>query len=151
MLNAITTGNASLLRSLIKENHDKINEMQGANQYTPLHTACFMQKLELVTILLEGGADPSLTTNSGDTALHKIVSAKESSIPISQRSKIIQLLIKYGVPVNAINLEGKSPIHIAASRGYTNTVIILSNQQGCNVKLEDKYVIITFVIFPLIF
>merc|ERR1712100_545383 len=62
----------------------------------------------------------------------------EASIPIQERSELIEILLQHSAPINAKNNSGKSPIHIAASRGFTNSLIILSNQENCQLDEPDS-------------
>ena len=44
--------------------------MKDNNGQTPLHIAASKGYFECLTLLLNGGADPSLTDNDGSTPLH---------------------------------------------------------------------------------
>jgi ankyrin len=48
----------------------EVLEYQSSDGWTPLHTAVFLNHLQIVKILLENGADPLVVTSKGVTAFH---------------------------------------------------------------------------------
>ena len=95
---------------------------------TPLHIAAANSSLEMVKLLLEGGANPEWNDVNGMNALHR------SSI--SGLSKVVFLLLSYGADVNApacscsstkscICARNWTPLHFAASHGHAKVVRML--------------------------
>ena len=135
---AVSTANIDLLKSLLEEKKESVDVIEDKYKETPLHVACSKQKLACCKLLLEHNADPSIVNGNGDTPLHLLINAQEASIPIQERSELIEILLQHSAPINAKNNSGKSPIHIAASRGFTNSLIILSNQENCQLDEPDR-------------
>ena len=136
MLAAISSYDGEQLQKLLKENDKVISERIGSDENTPLHEACLKSSFEMCKILLDNKADPSLSNKNGNRALHKISMIPETDMEV--KNKIIELLISHKADINATNIEGKSAIHVAALKGNTNTLIILSNQDGCKLDIVDK-------------
>jgi ankyrin repeat protein len=69
---------------------------------------------EVVTLklLLAAGADIHVTTDSGDTCLHKAVKH-------SYDAPVVCLLIKAGVDLHAVNLKGMTAAQLAHEQGNT--------------------------------
>jgi uncharacterized protein len=80
---------------------------------------------DTVKALIAAGADAHITTDRGDTCLHK--AAKHSAF-----ASVLCLLIKAGVDLHALNNEGKTAAQIAHDRGHTliEQVLIRAAQQG---------------------
>lgn len=89
---------------------------------------------EIVTFLLENGADPSAEDKHKNTALH--IAAKEGLERFCQI--VIQFLEATGSSrkLNAKNTWGKTPLHLASKMGYHNLVEIFLDK-GANPKLVD--------------
>jgi len=79
------------------------NEARLQDGLTPLHVAVGKGNDDIVALLLDHGADPSLTQGQGGTALHMAVDA--GHVPIVRR-----LLKHEGVDVNARNRWGRTPL-----------------------------------------
>jgi uncharacterized protein len=80
---------------------------------------------DTVKALIAAGANVHITTDGGDTCLHK--AAKHSAF-----ASVICVLIKAGVDLNALNNEGKTAAQLAHDRGHTliEQVLIRAAQQG---------------------
>ena len=91
-----------------------------------------------VRTLLEHQADPTVVDEHGDNALHKLVSASEVAATPSERSETLRALVAAGASINTFNRDGKTCLHMAASRGSTTTILILSNQPEFDVNVTDK-------------
>ena len=72
---------------------------------------------DMVRSLLASGADPQGVDDYKDTALHK---AARYGSGISAMH-----LLHYGAYVDSTNREGRTPLQIAAARGYVNTAKVL--------------------------
>lgn len=116
----------------------KATSSQG---WTPLHQTVFMgtgaldlasdKTGEYIQLLLSQGASINEKTASGtmDTPLHLAVTA-----PIP-RPSLVQFLIKQSADFNAINADGKTPLHIAAEKGREPSFRILLDA-GADLSLE---------------
>ncbi|XP_076055729.1 protein fem-1 homolog C isoform X2 [Oratosquilla oratoria] len=98
---------------------------RGTGGVTPLHLACSRDSsstvghfpictfpsVEVVTLLLEVGADPTQCDNWGNSALHVLGSNKQC------RREVVQVLLAAGAHLDALNHEGQSFASLRASRG----------------------------------
>ena len=99
---------------------------------------------EIVRVLMEGGADPSLTTNDGTTPL--MVAAGLGRMTFSpglQRGRrsasaeaTVKLLVDSGVDINSVNEADFRALHGAAFRGL-NEVLQYLVEQGADIDARD--------------
>ena len=136
MQNAISSGNLEAVRDLITKNPRELSTVYGLEDETALHLACLGQQYKICHYLLESKADASATDSNGNTPLHSLVVSAEEQAP-EARSRILEILLSYGASVNAANKEGKTAAHLAAFRGFGNTLLLLSNQVECDLNKTD--------------
>ena len=74
---------------------------------TALHLACQHCNYKFVKMLLSEGARTDISDNDSNTALHYACSSAKPN------EKIIYLLLRRGLNVNAPNKNGTSPFHLA--------------------------------------
>jgi ankyrin repeat protein len=108
---------------------------------TPLLRAAQSGDLALVKLFLERGADPSLTTDDGTTALMVAagigwVEGVTYEWSREQTLETVSLLLDLGVPVNAQNLDGQTALMGAAHKGR-NDVVELLVARGADLALRD--------------
>lgn len=98
---------------------------RGSGGATPLHLACSRDSsatvgrfpictfpsLEVVTLLLEVGADPCATDEQGNTPLHTLASNKQC------RRELLTALLAAGAHLDTLNRSGQSFASLRASRG----------------------------------
>ena len=133
----------SLIRCNFKEITIKINARDRKGN-TPLHLACAQKRLVVIKLLCDAGASkeainsrgecPSLANRlkideayvnvlhdcgvkfsarnrkTGETLLHRVFSS------LSHDCKVVKLLLVRGVPVNKVNSELKTPLHLLCSK-----------------------------------
>ncbi|TRY99825.1 hypothetical protein DNTS_014885 [Danionella cerebrum] len=91
--------------------------------------------------ILERGADPNATNKeTGQTAL--MAATKSGAIQLVREilkkgGCIIHMLSAYGADVGMVTSEGDTPLHFAASGGYTDCCRFLA-QRGCNPKVKNQ-------------
>lgn len=107
------------------------------NKTYELHRTALMQAVqyglvEMVSFLLENGADPSIPNVNNATPL--------SYGAMTNRIKICKLLIKYGAQedVNKQDFFGMTPIMYAAQHGYNEVVKILMTH-GADPNIKSKF------------
>ena len=103
-------GNENLCRLLLEQNADvNIQEKHG---FTPLHWCALKGYENLCRLLLEHNADVNIQGKDGSTPLH--LSARRNR----DCSKIIDLLVKYGVQnININDVESLTPLQLAVRHG----------------------------------
>lgn len=74
--------------------------------------------VEVVRALLEGGADPNIANDFGDTALHKAPTVVDSP-------ELIELLVAAGANIDAADNRDDTPLHMAAQFGSKQAVQLL--------------------------
>ncbi len=100
---------------------------------TPLHHACALGAVEMVTALLAQGADINLRSNDGRNALHHTVNIQALCFNPQPRAgevticplTVPQLLASAGIDVNACDSAGETALHIAARNGLVGVIATL--------------------------
>jgi len=138
---------------------------EDGNKRTPLHVAASEGQMEVVTHLLECGANPHLKDSSGHNALTAAVVAKRDelaqlllnhdpnmrlSLPEStcavmlcyaafeQDLDQIKRFLRFGMSVNAADYDQRTPLHIAASVGSLETVELLLEWKA-EINATDRF------------
>lgn len=88
--------------------------------YTPLIAAACDNDLERVESLLACGADPSALSGDGYSALLWAVESESSVAPA-----ILAKLIAAGADLHGVGMNGWTPLHLAASRGFVDKARML--------------------------
>jgi ankyrin repeat protein len=97
----------------------------------------------MIRLLLERGADPTLTTRSQTTAVMLAAGPAGGglggSFPVTDADKIaaITLLLERGVDVNAVDASAQSALHLAAGQAGESIVTALV-QRGAKLDLKDR-------------
>ncbi|CAH2278105.1 cortactin-binding 2 [Pelobates cultripes] len=161
---AAAQGHYKCAEILIAFNAD-INHVGGGQ--TPLYLACQNGNSEIVKLLLEAGADRSIVTKDGRTAIHATVeignvdclkllmyfgvsingdriNSEESNGNINELNEKESLLLQkeksiaFSSLLNASDREGWTAAHIAASKGFKNCLEILCNHFGFEPERRDN-------------
>jgi len=109
---------------------------------TPFVRAALSGDIEVMRLLLQGGADPNLATTQGTTAL--MAAAGINWIPGQTYShgeaeyvEAVKLCLERGADVNAANSLGFTAMHGAANRGWESVIQILADR-GAKLDVKDK-------------
>jgi ankyrin repeat protein len=95
----------------------------SANQFKvrPIHSAAAHldadRSLDLVRILLEGGADPNVTQAGGWTPLHQAAA--------HGREEVAKLLVEKGASLTAKSDDGRTPLEMARAKKHTELEALL--------------------------
>lgn len=121
---AIQKGNIKQVRQLIAEGVDVNTVDRGL---TPLSLAIMYShiNIEIARVLIEAGADVNIANEQLFSAV------KKGDI------ERVRKLIAVGVNVDITDEDGRTPLNLAASVGYTKMVEILVNK-GAGVNIADK-------------
>jgi ankyrin repeat protein len=98
------TGNIARLRELLA-NDSSLLDARDKDGSTPLHCAVWKGHEDVVTFLVQAGADVNAHNENdhwGTTPLHAAAHANQSAIA--------QLLIDHGAELNARDREGRTPL-----------------------------------------
>lgn len=97
----------------------------------PLHWAAHMGHEHVAALLLERGATADLPDTHGNTPLCRACFSR------SKNERVLELLLKEKVNVDKKNEDGKTPLSIAACRGFSKAVCSLL-RQGADPTLIDN-------------
>ena len=112
-------------------NHGADVEATNKENETALMLACYDGNVAAVSILLNAGAEPSITDKSGHTCLHK-------AVWLDCNKEIIQAIIDHGADVNATNKMDQTSLMIACLDGNADAIKLLLNA-GTELNIRDKY------------
>jgi ankyrin repeat protein len=108
---------------------------------TAFFLAAMAADVDVMRLLVAGGADPHIASRNGTTSL--MVAAgmawMENEVPLGSKDYLpaTDLCVTLGVDVNAVNSMGNSAIHGTISGGF-NPVIERLAAAGANVNLKNK-------------
>lgn len=137
--------NARLKRPIIGRHHTPTGDATLGEGTTPLVRAAKSNDLVLMRMLLDGGADPTLTLKDRTTvamiaaAGGAVVGAYAIGIPVTEKSSLeaIKLCVEHAVDINAFNTNGQTALHSAVARGATTIVTYLA-ENGAKLDMKDK-------------
>ncbi|XP_059490166.1 ankyrin repeat domain-containing protein 49-like [Neocloeon triangulifer] len=126
---AAQAGEMQIAEELLQKNPELIRT-QDSDGYTPLHRACYSNKVEMVDFLLSKGAPIDLPTTDGWLPLH-------SACKWGNHRCAIKLLM-HGAPINAASGSGQTALHIAAScRSDKKCLKLLLSWPGLDPDLKN--------------
>jgi ankyrin repeat protein len=109
---------------------------------TPFLLAAAAFDVEVMRVLVAGGADPLLTVEDKSTALMLAAGMGRFFDPPTEEDRrnaleAAKLAVELGIDVNAANEEGRTALHGAALFG-ADTIIQFLVDKGANVDTKDK-------------
>ncbi len=104
-------------------------DVNDVNEYgeTALGNAAYCGDVDLITLLLQHGADPKVKDEGSILA----------NIIFAESLDALKLLVEYGADVNARGSHGQTPLMIAAYRGNVDIVSYLLDR-GADASLRDE-------------
>jgi ankyrin repeat protein len=118
--------NIALKKPIIGRHNNLVGDTSLGEGATPLARASKTNDLPILRLLLEGGADPTITLKDRTTPAMLATSLEA-----------IKLLVEHGVDVNAFNTNGQTILHNAAARG-ANPIITYVAEKGAKLDKKDK-------------
>ncbi|KAL8758200.1 MAG: hypothetical protein Q9199_001663 [Rusavskia elegans] len=135
LLWAAATGKESLAKLLLTERIERKADICATNYRgkTALHLAVESKsnRVAVVKLLLQNGADVRAQSDGGWTALHN---AAEKGF-----EDVASLLLDWEADVNATTSSGMTPLHWCARNGHIDLVKLLLRQQGIRVHRKDSF------------
>jgi ankyrin repeat protein len=128
------------------------------NGYTALHAAVFMEeylsvkkerkalkeRLPLVRLLLEHGADAKARDHIGDTPLHVILNSTRPGLQVSgEVFEVAMILIQYGASLDESNEKGVTPRQIASGESDEDLDTLIPTTNGPKVLMPGISSLVT--------
>jgi ankyrin repeat protein len=108
---------------MLKNDRNWINKQESENHCTPLHHAARFAHKEVITWLIENGADVNAVAYNGFTPLH-----------LTERGEIAEILIKAGADTGKTDNFGKTPLQYAAETRKQEVIdVIAASGQETNL------------------
>jgi ankyrin repeat protein len=136
--------NARLQRVALGRLHESADLALGEGS-TPLMRAAKSNDIAVMRVLLDHGAEPTLTQTDYTNALMieaaggAHASDYPTQLPVTEAGALegIALLIDRGVDIDAYNMNGQTALHMAAGRGADRIVALLA-ARGAKLDARDK-------------
>ncbi|XP_049809488.1 putative ankyrin repeat protein RF_0381 [Schistocerca nitens] len=129
LLCAAVYNEVEIIRYLLKDAQVPI-ESRNKRGHTAFLTAASCGSLDAVRCMLSVGADVLARTALDETALH--LSARTESV------ETFKFLQESGIPVDALDIRGRTVLHHAAQYGYPNMVECILQGGWLPVDCQDK-------------
>ena len=125
--------NARLKKPIIGRHQNLVGDASLAEGATALARASKACDIPMMRLLLDNGADATVTLKDRTTTA--ILAA--AGTPESKALEAVQLLVDHGVDVNAYNANGQTILHSAAARG-ANSIVQYVAEKGARLDRRDK-------------
>jgi ankyrin repeat protein len=108
---------------------------QPKGDWTPLHWASYHGKLDIVRLLIDHGATMNAKTSSSEPHCTPCLLAKYESR--GDGTRVTQLLLERGADVKAQDINGETPLYLAACFGKVELARVLLDHGA--VATEETY------------
>ena len=126
---AVETGNLEIVEYLLA--HGAKTNIRDYDKLTPLMMMDEDATPELFQLLVRYGAKLNLLDKQKNNILHHLATR-----PVD--AGVIKLVATYGVPVNGLNKEGKTPLMLAVENGMDDHVrALIENGADVNIRARD--------------
>jgi ankyrin repeat protein len=117
VVQAAKDGNREILSRLIAADPTIVDARTASGQ-TPLHAALAAGHVETALLLIEAGADVSVTDAGGHTPFH--IAAEKGLVPV------VKALLARGADAHAVDAEDRTPLSRAVTRGHTEIIDLIN-------------------------
>lgn len=121
-------------RELQQKSKKQLLKTMDSNGDYPLHLACRCGHLDVIKLLLEARANPTLPARSTMYAIHEAVTPHPGKNPVA----ILTLLKQYGAPLNSVGKIGRTVLHSAAYFGDIETCKWLLGE-GVDINAQEIF------------
>lgn len=117
--------------------HFTTEEVNASDQigFKPIHYAVLTDNADMIDALVHQGADikapVSILIESNSYSPLQLAAASDSVVSA-------EMLIKYGAPVNEVNLKGESALHLAAQTEASTEMFDILIKHGASINLQDN-------------
>ena len=125
-----------LLEEMI--NQGAVLDFVAEDESTPIIIAACSSASDIIPILIDNGAYVDSADYGGWTALYYACYSKEYGFSESQSYDTAVSLISAGADVNARDVNGSTPLMIAANEGVSSVVELLI-QNGADINVVDSF------------
>ena len=125
--------NRRLKKPIIGRHQNLVGDASLAEGATALARAAKASDVPVMRLLLDGGADATLTLKDRTTTA--MIAA--SGNPESSALDAVRMLVEHGVDVNAFSANGQTILHNAAGRG-ANSIVQYVAEKGARLDRRDK-------------
>lgn len=121
---AIARNDLDDVKRHVEKNPDVVNTL-GRSKMTPLHEAIMRKRPDAALILLQGNADPNITTSRSQTSMHLAIDRNLLEVAAA--------LLEVGVDLSVRDSQGWTALHLAAAKNR-NEIAKLLIENGADVK-----------------
>ncbi|EYC30062.1 hypothetical protein Y032_0005g2426 [Ancylostoma ceylanicum] len=128
---ALKAGNVSLAELLLSHHsHQQSTARDGAGD-TLLHLACRSGSMDAIRVAIAAGCDDANMQNAiGRTALHEVAYLGDANL--------LKVMFKLHANANVLDKDDKTPVHVAAERGFTSIVEQLIDKFGGSIRARTR-------------
>jgi ankyrin repeat protein len=119
-----------LIEKLLHYPGMNINQVADS-EGSALHIGVASENIEVVKLLIEGGADINQKDSDKVTPLHYCFSSKEKAVELAE------ILLEAGAVINNQNIDGQTPLDFALLAGNKPLIEFLI-RRGASLQIEDK-------------
>ncbi|XP_054289833.1 ankyrin-3-like [Macrosteles quadrilineatus] len=120
---AVKNENAEIIQELVKGGCN-INRASWDDYIAPFHLAVFLNKLELVKLMVSLGANVNLALKYGTTPLHSLATRDLDKVHSQEkedshgRIDMAKYLVESGANLNVKDMNGNSPLQVSIISGF---------------------------------
>ncbi|KAK6730167.1 hypothetical protein RB195_006932 [Necator americanus] len=128
---ALKVGNVSLAELLLSHHSQQQSNARDGAGDTLLHLACRGGSMEAIRVAIAAGCDDANMQNAvGRTPLHEVAHLGDANL--------LKVMFKLHANANILDKDDKTPVHVAAERGFTSIVEQLIDKFGGSIRARTR-------------